>query len=300
MNSFTPAFAFRDSGPAVTPISPMREMGAYEALWLQAGATFKTIADKFAADPDALPSDFVGEGEAEACALEVLDRFRRAAVGRFGIRIHHAGDYPKKLRDARYPVELLYYRGEWELTEARCVAVVGSRKPSEEGRKRAGQIARDLVKANFTVVSGLAAGIDRSAHEGALLAGGRTIAVVGTPLDATYPKENADLQERIAGDFLLISQVPVIRYSRQAPPQNRLFFPERNVTMSALTEATIIVEASDTSGTLIQARAAMHQERKLFILNSCFERGDLTWPMRFEKLGAIRVRNMDDIWSALA
>ena len=70
--------------------------------------------------------------------------------------------------------------------------------------------------------------------------------------------------------------------------------------MSALTEATIIVEASDTSGTLTQARAALHQGRKLFILNSCFERPGLTWPERFEKQGAIRVRDFDDLWSALA
>ena len=299
MNTSPPVLAYRDEGPAMTPISPMREMGAYEALWLQPGATFKTIADRFAKDPEALPSDFVGIKEAEDCALRVLERFRNGKVGRFGVRIHHAGDYPRRLRDAKYPVELLYYRGDWELSETRCVAIVGSRKPSEEGVRRAGQISRELVKRDFTVVSGLAAGIDRAAHEAALDAGGRTISVVGTPLDAIYPKENRELQERIANEFLLISQVPVLRYSRQAPQQNRLFFPERNVTMSALTEATIIVEASDTSGTLIQARAAMHQDRKLFILNSCFERGDLTWPARFEGLGAVRVRSIDDIVGAL-
>jgi DNA processing protein len=82
-------------------------------------------------------------------------------------------------------------------------------------------------------------------------------------------------------------------------PQNRFFFPERNVTMSALTEATIIVEAGETSGTLTQARAALYQGRKLFILNSCFEREDLTWPARFEAQGAVRVREPDDIWKAL-
>ncbi|WP_158810433.1 DNA-processing protein DprA [Beijerinckia sp. L45] len=286
-------------GPAVAPISPLKEMGAYEALWLEQGATFKTIADRFAADPDAMPSDFVATGMAESCAVAVLDRFRKASVGRFGVRLHHAGDYPLKLRDARHPVEMLYYCGEWELTETRCVAIVGSRKASEEGLKRAAQISRELVKADFTVVSGLAAGIDRAAHTAALEAGGRTIAVIGTPLDSIYPKENRDLQDQIARDFLLISQVPVLRYARQAPPQNRLFFPERNVTMSALTDATIIVEASDTSGTLTQARAAMHQGRHLFILNSCFERADLKWPAKFEEMGAIRVRSMDDIWSTL-
>jgi DNA processing protein len=103
----------------------------------------------------------------------------------------------------------------------------------------------------------------------------------------------------IARDHLLISQVPVLRYAVQAPPQNRLFFPERNVTMSALTEGTIIVEAGETSGTLTQARAALHQGRKLFILESCFNRTDITWPARFEAEGAVRVRQSEDIWAAL-
>jgi hypothetical protein len=87
--------------------------------------------------------------------------------------------------------------------------------------------------------------------------------------------------------------------ARQAPPQNRLFFPERNVTMSALTEATVIVEAGETSGTLTQARAALHQGRKLFILDSCFRNASLAWPARFEAEGAIRVRTADDLWAAL-
>jgi len=291
--------ALHSDGPALAPISPRREIGAYEALWLEKGATFKTLAERFAKDPAALPSDMVASGVADACANEVFALFAKAGVSSFGVRINHAGDYPEKLRDARYPVELLYYQGAWELTEPRAVAVVGSRKASPDGLKRAGQIARALVKMDFTVVAGLAEGIDTAAHLSALDAGGRTIAVLGTPLNSVYPAANRELQQQIGRDQLVISQVPVLRYARQAPPQNRLFFPERNVTMSALTEATIIVEAGETSGTLTQARAAIHQGRKLFILDSCFLRPDITWPARFEAEGAIRVRTADDIWSAL-
>lgn len=294
-----PQLAFHSDGPAVAPISPRREIGAYEALWLEQGATFKTLAEKFAKDPSALPSDMVARGQAEACASEVFAIFAKAGVDRFGVRINHAGDYPKKLRDAKYPVELLYYQGGWELVEPRAVAVVGSRKASPDGLKRAKQIARALVQKDFTVVAGLAEGIDTAAHEAALDAGGRTIAVLGTPLSSVYPAANRELQRRIAREQLLISQVPVLRYARQAVPQNRLFFPERNVTMSALTEATVIVEAGETSGTLTQARAALHQGRKLLILDSCFLRSDITWPARFEAEGAIRVRAIEDIWEAL-
>jgi len=296
-----------DFGPAVAPISPRRELGAYEALWLEQGATFKTIADKFAADPSAMPSDFVEPSRADGCAREVFAAINKAGVKHFGVRIHHAGDYPLKLRDAKHPVELLYFQGAWELTETRCIAIVGSREATDEGKKRAQQLVRDLIakqrsdgKDDFTIVSGLAAGIDRAAHESAIANGGRTIAVIGTPIGTYYPKENKGLQDRIANDFLVISQVPFLRYAKQAPPQNRLFFPERNVTMSALTEATIIVEASDTSGTLTQARAALKQgNRKVFILDSCFHKG-LKWPVTYEAQGAIRVRSMDDIWSNLA
>jgi DNA processing protein len=286
-------------GPASAAISPRLELGAYEALWLQQGATFKTIAELLARDPTALPSDFVSPREAESCAQETLNLLKKRGVHRFGIRVHHAGDYPARLRDAKYPVEMLYYRGAWELTETRSVAVFGTRTPSPEGLKRTDRLARELVERGLTVVSGLAAGIDTAAHNAAIQAGGNTIAVVGTPLGTVYPKENAELQERIAAEFTVISQVPVLRYERQAPPQNRLFFPERNITMSALTEGTIIVEAGETSGTLIQARAALHQGRKLFILESCFQRGDLTWPHRFAEQGAIRVRKPEDIWSHL-
>jgi DNA processing protein len=288
------------SGPARVSISPRLELGAYEALWLRPNATFKSIAEHFTRDADALPSDFVSRAEAEQCASETLALLKERSVHRFGIRVHHAGDYPPKLRDAKYPVELLYYRGAWELTETRCVAVVGTRNPTPDGVARAHRLARELVARDFTVVSGLAAGIDTAAHRGALEARGRTVAVIGTPLSEAYPRENRTLQEQIAADFAVISQVPVLRYERQRPPQNRLFFPERNVTMSALTEATIIVEAGETSGTLVQARAAMHQGRKLFILDSCFQRTDLTWPARFADQGAIRVRKSEDIWEHLA
>ncbi len=291
--------ALKSDGPALSTISPRLEIGAYETLWLEQGATFKTLADKFAADPTALPSDFVPPGTANEAADAVFAAMKKAGVHQFGVRIHHAGDYPQKLRDARHPVEVLYYRGGWELTETRSIAIVGSRKASPEGCQRAGKLAREFVRRDFTVVSGLAEGIDTAAHTAALEAGGRTIAVVGTPLNTVYPKANRDLQETIANNHLVISQVPVLRYARQGPQHNRLFFPERNVTMSALTEATVIVEAGETSGTLTQARAALHQGRKLFILDSCFTKAGLTWPERYLKEGAIRVREFDDIWAAL-
>jgi DNA processing protein len=275
-------------------------LGAYEALWEDPEATFKTISEKFAARPGAVPSDFVPARRAEECALFVQDRFREAHVDRYGVRVHGAGEYPEKLRDAAHPVELIYYQGWWDLVNSRSVAVVGTRKPTREGLKRTQQLVRKLVKDDFTIVSGLATGIDTVAHETAIAEGGRTIAVIGTPLSHTYPRENVELQQKIAAEYLLISQVPVRRYENQDYRLNRLFFPERNITMSALTEATIIVEAGETSGTLIQARAALRQKRELFILDSCFRKKGLSWPRKFEERGGIRVRDYEDIRKHLA
>jgi len=293
MNSTT---TLADAGFTTRPISPLLELGAYEALWKDKAASFKWIADLFRKRENAIPSDFVPREEAERAGQAALRMLLEARIAQFGIRVHGAGEYPLRLRDAWHPIEMLYYQGWWDLVNfPRLVAVVGTRNPSDEGVRRARKLVRLFVKNRFGIVSGLAKGIDTVAHTTAIESDGVTIAVIGTPLNATYPPENAELQYRIAKDFLLISQVPVVRYSNQTYRGNRLFFPERNITMSALTEATIIVEASETSGTLTQARAALAQGRKLFILDSCFQNPDLTWPKRFQEQGALRVRDFDDI-----
>jgi len=282
-------------GPIAQPIDAALEVGAYEALWTEQDASFKSLAERFAASPGARPSDLVPEEEARRYAGRVLAKLRDRTEMRFDVRVHGELDYPERLRDATHPVELLYFQGVWELIMARSVAVVGTRKPSAEGLARTRQLVRKLVEDGFAIVSGLAEGVDTAAHSAAIEANGQTVAVIGTPLGHVYPKANAELQDRIARDYLLISQVPLERYEAQNYRVNRFFFPERNKTMSALTEATIIVEAGETSGTLIQAREALKQKRKLFILNSCFERTDLTWPAKFEQAGAIRVRDYADI-----
>jgi DNA processing protein len=286
-------------------VSPMLEMGAYEWLWQQDTGpkkpSFKRLAELFRQHPGQWPSQLVNEEDARACAEQVLDRFNKRGVHSFSVRMPGVGDYPEGLQDAEYPLQFLYYQGNWDLAYApKRVAIVGTRNPSPEGVRRAAKLTSLLVRDGYTIVSGLAKGIDTVAHETAIKHGGNTIAVIGTPLDQAYPKENAELQQRIARDFLLISQVPVLVYARRPPTVNRLFFPERNITMSALSEATVIIEASDTSGTLVQARAALNQKRKLFILESNFTIPKLTWPHRYAEKGAIRVRDYEDIIAHLS
>ena len=276
-------------------ISPYLEMGAYEALWCEEGATFKSLAEKFAQHPGSVPSNFIAHNDAYTCAAAVYQKLTDAGVAEFGVSVIGVGEYPEKLHDAAAPVSLLYYQGWWNLIESPCVAVVGSRNPSKQGIERTRRLVRLLVADGFTIVSGLAAGIDTVAHETALQEGGQTIAVLGTPLSRTYPKENSELQQRIVEKCLVISQVPVKRYESQDWRWNRGFFPERNKTMSALSKATIIVEAGESSGTLIQARAALQQNRKLFILDNCFRNTQLTWPSRFLAKGAIKIKEYDDV-----
>ena len=284
-----------------TEFSLVREMGAYEALWArkEKRATFKRIAELHRGHPGCLPSSFVSPGEADEFGQLAQNLLAKADIDQdqFGISLYGVtgeNPYPERLREAAYPVELLYFRGQWDLAMTRSVAVVGTRKPSLEGEKRAGRLVKELVNDEFTIVSGLAAGIDTVAHTTAISLGGRTIAVLGTPISEVYPKANARLQEHIAVEHLLISQVPICRYAQQDYRSNRYFFPERNVTMSALTEATVIVEAGETSGTLVQARAAFQQRRKLFILESCFHK-NLGWPDRLVDKGAIRVADYEEI-----
>lgn len=282
------------------PISPSWEMGAYEALWANEKATFKTIADCFRNSPEAMPSELVSEEEIHAALSKVQEEISRTSVRDFGVRIHGSEDYPERLRDAAHPIELLYYRGWWDLIDSpKRIAVVGSRNVSEDGIRRTRKLVKLLVQDGYTIVSGLAKGVDTAAHTTAIENGGSTIAVIGTPITEYYPPENKELQDLIAESFLLVSQVPIWRYATQDYRSNRLFFPERNATMSAVAQATVIVEASDTSGTLAQARAALQQGRKLFILDNCFRDPRLTWPARFLEQGAIRVTDIDDIRAAL-
>lgn len=292
------SFNFADLFTAA-PIVPQTEMSAYESLWKGQGAWFANIAELFRQNPNALPSELVPEPEVTRTWQELVALVGEERLRSVGVRVNGAGEYPKKLRDADHPVEVLYYQGNWELVETPSVAVVGTREPSDEGALNAGRIAHSLSKAGFTVVSGLAKGIDTAAHSAAIAAGGKTIAVIGTSLIDYYPKENRALQDEIAKRFLVISQVPFLRYKHQNYKTNRLFFPARNVTMSALTQATVIVEAGNTSGTLVQARAALAQGRKLFILESCFRKPELTWPQRFEKLGAVRIKNVSHLMDEL-
>ena len=296
MSSYAgPLFNHSKPDPLMDAISPYIEMGAFEALWNQPKMTFKKTAELIKKFPGARLSQFVDEDTARECAELVLGLFNDADLKDFGFRVHGTYDFPERLNDAANPLAFFYFKGRWDLASTLSVSVIGTRRPSHEGISHTRHLVEELVKDDYTIASGLAVGIDTTAHETAIKSGGRTIAVIGTPLTETYPKQNKHLQNYIGENFLLVSQVPVLHYNNHDYRSNRKFFPERNSTMSALSEASIIVEAGETSGTLTQARAALSQGRKLFILDHCFRNKNLLWPEKYVHKGAIRVNDYSEI-----
>jgi len=170
------------------------------------------------------------------------------------------GVYPSLLREIYDPPIVLYVTGEWsECLDQPCVAIVGSRRCSTYGQNSALMLARELAQRGVTIISGLARGIDAMAHRGALEAGGRTVAVMGTGLDEVYPRDHRKLAQQIVdGGGALVSQFPL-----RTPPVSENF-PYRNRVISGLSLGVLVVEAAENSGSLITARLAMEQNREVF------------------------------------
>lgn len=183
--------------------------------------------------------------------------------------------------ERKYSPKQLFYEGNLSLLEkGRRVSVVGSRKVSENGIIRTSRIVDILLKNDIIVVSGLAQGVDTVAHLRAIEKGGKTIAVIGTPLNQYYPKENKPLQNQIATEHLLISQFPE---NYPVSPKN---FPIRNRTMALISDATIIIEASEKSGTKHQGWEALRLGRSVFILENVIKKSNITWAKEMLNYGA--------------
>jgi DNA processing protein len=276
-------------------VSPFEEMVAYETL--ASRESLKAVSRQLG-QPGLLPSRLIRQNHIPDKCIENVRNFLSPKSG-FTVCLQGVFQYPERLGDAENPVRMFYAKGDIGLLESRSISVVGTRKASPEGIRRATKLSAELVNAGFTIVSGLAAGVDTVALRTAIQKGGRVVGVIGTPIDEYYPKENKELQDEISSKHLLVSQVPFYRYRHEPFRQRRFYFPMRNETMAALSQATVIVEASETSGTLTQARACFQQDRRLFILDSCFKNPAITWPKRFAARGAIRVSSSAEILEVL-
>lgn len=270
-------------------------------------ATFGSPQAVFTARPGAL-SEVVGPAKAAAVAAPASERLDALVLatlawshgqGAPGERRHVVtiGDpgYPPALLQTADPPLLLYVQGRVELLAGdSAVAVVGSRNPTPQGAENARAFANALAAGGWTVVSGLALGIDTAAHEGALEASaGGTVAVVGTGLDRVYPKRNLALARRIAGAGAIVSEFPI------GTPPMAPHFPMRNRIIAGLAQGTLVVEAALKSGSLSTARQSLEADREVFAVPGSIHSPQSRGCHLLIRQGAKLVETVDDILEEL-
>jgi DNA processing protein len=205
------------------------------------------------------------------------------------VPLGHPG-YPARLADLAGPPPLLYFRGDWSVADENAIGIVGSRSCTSYGLRVATQLARELARAGYTIVSGLARGIDAAAHRGAMEGGGRTVAALAGGLSRIYPPEHAPLADEIStGRGCLLTETPM-----GMDPQAAMF-PARNRIISGLSRAVIVVEANARSGALITARHAADQGREVYAVPGPVDSQASAGCHELLRKGARLVRSADDV-----
>ena len=234
--------------------------GSAQAIFEQTAATLRQLGT------DKLADALLTEPDTWSVQLQATLQWLGAGDNRQVVTLGDSG-YPPALLDIEDPPSMLYMLGAPDArtqaaikNRALCLAMVGSRNPTPQGENTARQFAKVFGAADLCVVSGLALGVDGAAHDGALLGGGTTIAVVGTGLDRVYPKKHLELAHRITQNGLIISEFPL------GTPPLTANFPRRNRIISGLSQGTLVVEAALKSGSLITARLAAEQGKEVFAI----------------------------------
>jgi DNA processing protein len=237
---------------------------------------------------------YVGEALAGklATSLKTIDvDAELARMARHNVSLLALGsvDYPPGLATIPNPPHLIYHRGTIDARDARAVAIVGARGCTSYGKRIAERLAADLVRAGYTIVSGLARGIDGAAHRGALQAGGRTLAVLAGGLSRIYPPEHKDLASQVEAAGALFSEAAM----DQEPLPN--MFPARNRIISGLAQAVVLVEAAEKSGALITAEHAALQGRPVFAVPGPIDGEASAGTNALIRQGAVLCRGAHDV-----
>jgi DNA processing protein len=256
--------------------------------------------------PEALFGAPVGEiGKAAGCSVKVAEKLLDpiylvherdlTLMDRLGVRLVRRCDpeYPVLLKEIHDPPPALYVRGTLSPLDCKAVAIVGSRRAGDYGKRIAARFAQELVEAGITVVSGLARGVDTAAHHAAVQAGGRTLACLGCGVDVAYPYENRSLATTISEHGALLSEYPMT-----APP-DAWHFPSRNRIISGLSLGVIILEAPAGSGALITAECAVDQNREVFAVPGNIDNRSNRGAHALIKDGAKLVEGIEDVLSEL-
>jgi DNA processing protein len=225
---------------------------------------------------------------------EIDEEIERARDAGIAIVPFTNPNYPARLRTIADPPPFLYVKGNILTDDDKAVAIVGSRSASEYGRRVARDLARGLASLGFTVVSGMARGIDGSAHESALQAGGRTIAVLGSGVERAYPAEHETLYRRIGENGAVLSELPI------GTRPLAFNFPARNRLISGLSLGVVVVEATEKSGSLITATLAVEQGREVFAVPGEVGSSRSRGAHRLIRQGAKLVESVDDIIEEIA
>jgi DNA processing protein len=296
--------ASRSSRPPSGEYAPWLALARIRGLGC---ATFKKLADFFG-DPcrafAASEETLAQVPGLDRVAVEGLLRFsewdevekeiERAAKAGANIVPYSSPRYPARLRTIADPPPFLYAKGELRDEDERAVAVVGSRSASEYGLGVTRELCRGLASLGFTVVSGMARGIDAAAHEAALDAGGRTIAVLGSGVDVVYPPEHAKLYGRISQQGAVVSELSI------GTPPLSFHFPARNRLISGIAMGVVVVEATEKSGSLITAASALEQGREVFAVPGAAGSSRSRGPHGLIRQGAKLVERVEDILEEIA
>jgi DNA processing protein len=234
---------------------------------------------------------FVFEGR----ALEAAEDEAKSVAEAGGFLLTREDEaYPERLLEIYDPPSVLWIRGNSALLARPGIAVVGTRQPSPYGVGMAEMLSRDLANRHLTILSGMARGVDTSAHKGALDAGGKTVAVWGTGIDVVYPKENKKLAERIVeSGGAIVTENPLGTFPA---PQN---FPIRNRILSGMSIGVLVIEAGEYSGTRITARCAMEQNRDVYAVPGNVTNKNAWGPNTLIKQGAKLTATWEDVWEDL-
>ena len=279
------AYILLNSVPGIGPVTVKKlcdALGSPERIFEASASRLSAIPGVGPKAVDAIlshPSEFSPERE-------------EAGAAGLGARIVTPLDdgYPEALRTLHNPPLALYVRGEWKPSDVHALAVVGTRHMSAYGHAQADRLSFEAAKAGFTIVSGLARGIDTVAHRAALRAGGRTVAVIGSSLDKLYPPDNGPLADEIAGGAgAVISEFPL------GTPPTRSTFPYRNRLVAALSKGVLVVEAGLQSGALNTADQALDMGRSVMAIPGRIDMEGAQGPNRLIQNGARLVQGISDI-----
>ncbi|MFA5928613.1 MAG: DNA-processing protein DprA [Candidatus Margulisiibacteriota bacterium] len=281
---YWPALASLQLG-AVTLKRALERFGSPQAVWEAPVSAFNEIK--------AIRETSLEKIRGERNAIDPEAELNKLEKAKVNFVTLFDDNYPALLKEIYDPPVVLFYKGLKPERSRRRFAIVGTRHPSQYGISVTSKLSADLVNAGFTIVSGLARGIDTETHKSTLLAGGKTIAVLGCGLDVVYPAENHELYERICENGTIFSEFPL---GTQPLVEN---FPCRNRIITGLCSGTLVVQCAIKSGAMISARYALEQNREVFAVPGNIEQPQSAGPHLLLQQGAKLVGKVEDILEEL-